>query len=96
MGLQKFIPLTQSALVFAARNCGDLSSWRWNPGLGGPGVGLGLLAPEISLLNFYLPHMDVGPARSMSAPPTSLGGCVFFFNSVVVRFPFNLISVHSE
>ena len=32
----------------------------------GSGVGLGLLTPEISLLNFYLPHMVVGPAHSMS------------------------------
>ena len=34
----------------------------------GPGVGLGLLGPEISLLNFYPPHMGVGPAGSVSAP----------------------------
>ena len=32
----------------------------------GPGVGLGLLAPGISLLNFYPPHVDVGPACSTS------------------------------
>ena len=36
--------------------------------VGGPGVGLGLLAPEIFLLNFYLPYMGEGPAHSMSAP----------------------------
>ena len=35
MGLQKFLPLIQSPLVFAARRYGDLSSWYWNPGLGG-------------------------------------------------------------
>ena len=35
LGLQQFLPLTQSPLVFAARSCGDLSSWHWNPGLGG-------------------------------------------------------------
>ena len=35
LGLQKFLPPTQSPLVFAARNCGDLLSWHWNPGLGG-------------------------------------------------------------
>ena len=34
LGLQKFLPLTQSALVFEARSCGDLSSWHWNHGLG--------------------------------------------------------------
>ena len=60
LGLQKFLPLTQSPLVFAARSYGDLSSWHRNPGLGG--VDMGLLAPEISLRNFYPPHMDVGPS----------------------------------
>ena len=37
------------------------------PWSGGPGVGLGLFAPEISLLNFY-PQVGVGPAHSLSAP----------------------------
>ena len=36
------------------------------PWVGGSGVGLGLLASEISLLNFYLPHVDFGPAGSVS------------------------------
>ena len=54
---------------FAARNCRDLSFWHWNPGLGGgQGVGLGLLTPKISLPNFYLPHVGVGPAHSVSVP----------------------------
>ena len=35
LGLQKFLLLTQSPLVFAARSYGDLSSWHWNPGLSG-------------------------------------------------------------
>ncbi|KAF6104168.1 hypothetical protein HJG60_011186 [Phyllostomus discolor] len=34
LGLQKFLPLTQSPLVFTARSYGDLSSCHWNPGLG--------------------------------------------------------------
>ena len=34
----------------------------------GPAVKLGLLAPEISLLNFYLPHVCVGSACSTSLP----------------------------
>ena len=38
------------------------------PWAGGPGVGLGLLAPEISLPSFYLPHMVVGPIHSTSVP----------------------------
>ena len=41
---------------------------RTEPWAGGPGVGLGLLAPEISLPYFYPPHEDVGPARSTSLP----------------------------
>ena len=54
-------------------------------------MGLGLLSPEISLPNFYPPLVGVGPACSVSAPPpTSLDGRGFF-NSVVVRLPFNLI-----
>ena len=32
------------------------------------GVGLGLLAPKISLPNFYPPHVGMGPARSLSLP----------------------------
>ena len=31
-------------------------------------MGLGPLAFEISLLNFYPPHMDVGPAHFVSPP----------------------------
>ena len=38
------------------------------PWVGRPSVGLGLLALEISLLNFYPPHMSVGPAYSSSMP----------------------------
>ena len=56
-----------------------LGSWD-----GGPGVGLGLLP------NFYLLGCVASPF-CVRAPPTSLDGCGFF-NSVVVRLPFNLIS----
>ena len=38
------------------------------PWAGGPDVGLGLLTYEISLLNFYPPDVDVGPAHSVSVP----------------------------
>ena len=59
---------------------------------GGSGVGLGLLPPKISLLNFYLLIQVCGTSLFIvSAPPTSLDGCGFF-NSVVVRLPFNSIS----
>ena len=33
LGLQKFLPPTQSLLVFATRSYRDLSFWHWNPGL---------------------------------------------------------------
>ena len=61
LGIQQFLPLTQSLLVFIARSYGDLPSLHWYPG-----VGLGLLAPEISLPNFYLPDMGKRPAYSTS------------------------------
>ena len=35
LGLQKFLPLTQSLLIFETIGCGDLSSWHWNHGLRG-------------------------------------------------------------
>ena len=81
---------------FCSQKLWGLIFWYWIPGLGGCGVGLGVLTPEISLPNFYPPHVDVGPAYSMSPPPpTSLDRCSFF-NSVVVRLPFNSISDSSE
>ena len=40
-----------------------LKPWTENPGMG-----LGILTPKIFLLNFYPPHVDVGPAQSMTAP----------------------------
>ena len=46
MEFQKFLLPTQSLLVFAARICGDLSSWQCNPGLGGLVWGWGSLIPR--------------------------------------------------
>ena len=95
LGLQKFLPLTQSPLVFAARIYGDLDTLHWNPGLGGPGVGLGLLAPEISLPNLSTTcGCETSPSH-VCTPPTSLDGCGFF-NSIVHRLPFNSISDSAE
>ena len=34
LGLQQFLPLNQSCLIFVARSCRNLSSWHYNPGLG--------------------------------------------------------------
>ena len=33
-----------------------------------PGVGLGLFSPELSLLNVFPLHVDLGPVHSMSLP----------------------------
>ena len=91
LGLQKFYPLTQRPLVFATRSYGDLSSWHWNPGLGawcGAGTPCSWdIPPEI----LFTTHGYGTSLFHVSAPPTSLDGCGFF-NSVVVRLPFNSIS----
>ena len=55
-------------------------------------MGLRLLGPEISLLNFYPPHVGEGPAHSASTLLLPVWMDVVSFNSVVVRLPFNLIS----
>ena len=60
---------------------------------GGTGVGLGPLAPEISLLNFYPPHMDVGLRL---CPSHQLAWMYFFFNPIVVGLPFIFISDGSD
>ena len=94
MGLQKFLPLIQSLLVLAARSFGDLSSWHWNPRLGGLASGWDSLLPRYPS-RVFIHHMCVRdqPVTHLH-PPTSLDGCGFF-NSIVVRLPFNLISICS-
>ena len=84
LGLQKFLPLTLSLLVFAARSYRNLSSWLWNPGLGGL-----VWVWETSLLRYpsriFIHHMWVWDQPVLrTCPPTSLDGCGIF-NSVVVR-----------
>ena len=95
LGLQKFLPPIQSLLLFATRSCGDLSSWHWNPGLGSLVWGWDSL-----LLRYpswiFICHMCVWDQPIIvCVPPTSLDGCGFF-NSIVVRLPFNLIFDFSE
>ena len=46
-----------------------------------------LLSPQISLLNFYLPHMDVGPTHSTSLPLPP----VWMDMVSLIRLPFSLI-----
>ena len=77
---QQFLPLTQFMLISVDKSYGDVSSWHWNPGLGRPVVGLGLLTPKISLLNFYPPHVYVGPAHSVSLPFLSV--CIDVLSSI--------------
>ena len=92
---QNFIPPIQSLLVFVARSYEDLSSWHWKPRQG-------------SWCGFGTPHSQDIPPEFLSTthgcgtslacicdPPTSLDGCGFF-NSIVVRLPFNSISNSSE
>ena len=88
LGLQNFLPPTQSLLVFAARSCGDFLALE--PLAVEPRVDLGLLAPKISLLNFYPPHVKVGPACFTSPPLLPVDGCGFF-NSIVVRLDIQLV-----
>ena len=91
LGLQRPPPPTQSPLVFTAIHCGDLPSWHWNPELGS--LGLGLLAPEISLPNCY-PCWCGASLFHVWAPPISLDGCGFF-SSLVVKTSIQLNFWHS-
>ena len=95
LGLQKFLPPTQSPLIFAARNYADLSSWHWNPELGALVWGWdSLLLRYPSQIFIYHIWMRDHPFH-IFVPSTSLDGCGFF-NSVVVRLPFNSISDGTE
>ena len=59
-------------------------------------MGLGLLAPEISLPNFYPLQMGVGPAHFTSAPLLPVWMDVVSLKSAVVKFLFNSISDDCE
>ena len=82
--LQKFLSLTQSPLVFAARSYGDLSSWHWNPWLWYLMWGCGSSSPRYPSW-IFIHHTRCGTSPfCISTPPTSLSGCGFF-NFMVVR-----------
>ena len=76
LGLPKFLPPTQSPLVFAARSCGDLS-WHGNPG-GGAWCGAETPPSRDVPPEFLSTTCRCGttPFR-VRAPPTSLDGCGF-------------------
>lgn len=59
----------QSLLVFTTRNCGDLSSQYWYPGVElGPHAPPGVL-PQLDIPpDSQLPHAGVGPVHSVSPP----------------------------
>ena len=77
-----------------ARSYGDLSSWRWNPGLGGL-MWLEPLTPEI-FLPIFIHHMWVWDQPIMCLHPFYQSRCALLFNSVVVGLPFSSISGGSE
>ena len=95
LGLQKFPHWFNSCWSLQSEVMGTYLpgtgtlSWRRS------GVGLGLLAPEMVLLNFYPQHVDVATVHSASPPLLQSDGCGFF-NSIVVRIPFKCISDSSE
>ena len=95
LGFQKFLPPTQSPLVFAARSYGNLSFWHWNPGLGGLVWYWDSLLPRCPFWIFSTIHGCGTSLFLVCAPPTSLDGCGFF-NSIVIRLIFNSISESSE
>ena len=89
LGFQQPPPPTIPA-GFHSRKLWGLISLALESWTGVPSVGLGLLAPEISLPNFYPCGCQASPYCAC-VPPTSLDGCGSF-NSIVVRLPFNSIS----
>ena len=59
---------SQSPLLFAVKSYGDLSFWQWNTVLGGACCGAEVPYSQDIPLNFWLPHMGVGLACSVSPP----------------------------
>ena len=90
LGFQQPLPLNSIPTGFLSHELGGLTFLALESWAGGPSVGLGLLAPKISLTNLY-PHGCGASLFRVCAPPTSQGRCGFF-NSVVVRLPFTGIS----
>ena len=68
LGIQRFLPLTQSPLVFITRSYGDLTSWHRNPGLGGSWCRAWTPRFQDISPNFYPPHVSEEPAHSTPPP----------------------------
>ena len=79
LGLQKFLPLTQSPLVYAAGSYGDFPALE--PWDGGACCGAGTPRSRDIFVKFL---STTHGCFWVSTPPTSLDGCGFF-NSVAVR-----------
>ena len=95
LGTPKVSPTDSIPAGFCSQKLWGLPSLALEPWARGPGMGQGLLASEISLLNF-IHHTCVWDQFILCLhPSTSLDGCGFF-NSIVVRLPFNPISDSSE
>ena len=65
------------------------------PGAGEPGVGLGLLTPEISLL-IFIHHILAWDQTVPHFCSSNQSQCDFFFNSILIELPFSSISDSSE
>ena len=94
LGLQKFFPLTQSPLVFAARSYGALSFWHWNPGLGSLVWGWDPLFLKY-LSQIFIYHKWMWDQPVLYLCPSYQSGWMWF-NSIVIRLLFNSISDSSE
>ena len=95
LGLQQFLPPTQSLLDFAAWSCGDLSSRHWNPGLGGLMWGWDSLLPRYTSW-IFIHHTWVWDQPILCPCPSYQCEWMWFLYFVIVRLPFNSILDISE
>ena len=77
LGLQKFLPLTQSPLVFVARTYEDLSSLHWNSVLGVLVWDLDSLLPRYPS-QVFIHHMCMWDQPIPHLHPSSQSGWVWF------------------
>ena len=68
LGLKWFLPLIESLLVCCSQKLWGLIFLALEPQAVESGMSLGLLAPKKSLPYFSPPHINVGPACSVSLP----------------------------